>query len=242
LGAENKHYALKKPLGNFGYEKSFLSFAPDMIELATGERIKFKATELFMQYGLRSVSMDDIANSLGISKKTIYQFYADKDNLVEAVVENQIRFNQDCCMKDKSLAKDAVHEIFLAIEMMEEMFANMNASLLFDMEKFHAKAFSKFQQHKYNFLYQVFTENLERGKKEELFREDIDTDIMVKTRLEMIMLPFNPAVFPKTKFSLTEVQRALTEFYLFGIATQKGHKLILKYQQERLKLTGDAKK
>jgi AcrR family transcriptional regulator len=213
-----------------------------MTDIATSERIQIKARELFMQYGFRSVSMDDIANNLGISKKTIYQFYADKDELVEGVVDNQIRINQDCCVKDKLEAKDAVHEIFLAMEMMQEMFANMNPSVLFDMEKFHPRAFGRFQQHKYNFLYKTFTENIERGKREELFREDIDTDIMVKTRLEMIMLPFNPHVFPKNKFTLAELQIQLTEFYLFGIATQKGHKLIQKYQQERIKLTGDAKK
>jgi TetR/AcrR family transcriptional regulator, cholesterol catabolism regulator len=213
-----------------------------MTDIATGERIQLKAKELFLQYGFRSVSMDDIANNLGISKKTIYQFYSDKDDLVVAVVDNQIEFSEDCCLKDKSEAKDAIHEIFLAMEMMEEMFANMNPSVLFDMEKFHPKAFAKFQQHKYNFLYKVFTENIQRGKEEELFREDIDTDIMVKTRLEMIMLPFNQHVFPKNKFRLADVQMQLTEFYLFGIATQKGHKLIQKYQQERIKLTADAKK
>ncbi|MEI9935403.1 MAG: TetR/AcrR family transcriptional regulator [Ferruginibacter sp.] len=204
-----------------------------MIEIEISERIRLKARDLFMQYGLRSVSMDDIAHNLGISKKTIYQSYEDKDNLVEAVVNYEIKHNQDCCAKDKLLAKDAVHEIFLAMEMMEEMFANMNPALIFDMEKFHIKAFTKFQQHKYNFLYKVFSENFEWGKKEELFRDDINKDIILKTRLEMIMLPFNPTVFPKNKFRLADVQAQLTEFYLFGIATMKGHKLILKYKQER---------
>ena len=59
---------------------------PIMTDIETSIRIKQKAHELFWQYGLRSVSMDDIATSLGISKKTIYQYYADKDELVEAVV------------------------------------------------------------------------------------------------------------------------------------------------------------
>jgi AcrR family transcriptional regulator len=213
-----------------------------MTDIATGERIQVKARDLFMQYGFRSVSMDDIANNLGISKKTIYQFYADKDDLVAGVVNEHIKFCEDCCLRDKAAAKDAIHESFLGIEMMDDMFADMNPSVLFDMEKFHPKAFTKFQQYKYNFLYRIFVDNIERGKKEELFREDVDTEIMVKTRLEMILLPFNQHLFPKNKFSMAVIQVQLTELYLFGIATPKGYKLILKYQQERLKSTVDAKK
>ena len=67
--------------------KVSLVLRPIMTEIDTRERIKQKAHDLFMQYGLRSVSMDDIANSLGMSKKTIYQYFADKDELVDAVVE-----------------------------------------------------------------------------------------------------------------------------------------------------------
>ncbi|HEX6193727.1 MAG TPA: helix-turn-helix domain-containing protein, partial [Chitinophagaceae bacterium] len=56
----------------------------------TKERIQNKAEELFMQFGIRSVSMDDIANNLGMSKKTVYQYFVDKDELVEAVVQAHI--------------------------------------------------------------------------------------------------------------------------------------------------------
>lgn len=208
---------------------------PIMAEITTIERIKQKAHDLVMLYGIRSVSMDDIATGLGMSKKTIYQYFADKDELVEAVIADKIKYNQDCCMADKAKAKDAVHEVFLAIEMMQEMFQNMNPTVIFDMEKFHPKAYNHFLQHKYNFLHKVVKENIERGIKEELYRDDIDVEIMVKTRLETMMLAFNQQLFPKSKFSLVHVETQLTEHFLFGLATQKGHKLILKYQQERIK-------
>ncbi|MFZ1857244.1 MAG: TetR/AcrR family transcriptional regulator, partial [Chitinophagaceae bacterium] len=77
------------------------------------ERILLKAEELFMQYGIRSVSMDDIANNLGMSKKTLYQYFADKDELVEAVVDGHITLVQGDCINCKIQAKDAIHEIFL---------------------------------------------------------------------------------------------------------------------------------
>ena len=75
-----------------------------------------------------------------------------------------------------------------------------------------------------------------------MYREDIDADIIVKARLESMMLAFNQQVFPKAKYSLVEVETKLTEHFLFGLASQKGHKIILKYQQERLNKSINEKK
>ena len=204
-----------------------------MAESDTKERIKQIAHDLVMQYGIRSVSMDDIASKMGISKKTIYLYFADKDELVAAVIKDKIQFNQQCCLKDKAVAKDAVHEVFLAMQMMQEMFENMNPSIINDLEKFHPKAFATFQEHKYNFLFVTLKQNIERGIKEDLFRNDFDIDVVVKARLECMMLSFNQQVFLKLKFKLVDIETQLTEHYLFGLATLKGHKLILKYQQDR---------
>ena len=82
-------------------------------ELNTKERIRQKADELFMKYGIRSVSMDDIANALGMSKKTIYQYFVDKDELVDSVVEFDINSMQTDCLALIKDAHDAVQEIFL---------------------------------------------------------------------------------------------------------------------------------
>jgi AcrR family transcriptional regulator len=179
--------------------------------------------------------MDEIAVSLGISKKTLYQFFADKDELVEAVMVGIIGFNQNCCLRDRQLAKDAIHEVFLAIEMMQEMFVDMNPSILHELQKYHPTAFEKFIQHKHSFMYKIFVENIQRGLQEELFRRDINIDILVKTRLETIMMAFNQAVFPKGKYKLIEIETELTEHYLFGLATIKGHKLIENYKSDRNK-------
>ncbi len=195
-----------------------------------------------MQYGVRSVTMDEIAVQMGASKKTLYQYYADKDELVEAVMADIIKYNQECCMKDKSTAKDAIHEIFLAMDMMQEMFQNMNPAILHELEKYYPVSFEKFKQHKYSFLYKVMTENIQRGIAEELYRDDMDIDIMVKLRLETMMLPFNQTLFPKSKYSLLRVQVEFTTNFLFGLATIKGHKLITKYQQDRTKKTNTNEK
>ena len=197
---------------------------------------------MVMRYGIRSVSMDDIATALGMSKKTIYQYFSDKDELIRAVVEDVIQYNQLCCNSDRNIARNAIHEIFLAMQMMQDMFENMNPSILYDLEKFHPAAFRLFQEHKYNFLYLVLKENFERGIREELFRADVEMEVIIKARLENLVLAFNQELFPKNKFRLVDVETQLTEHYLFGIASLKGHKLILKYQRDRNKKTNSNEK
>jgi AcrR family transcriptional regulator len=214
-----------------------------MIVLDTGERIRQKAHDLFMQYNLRSVSMDDIANGLGISKKTIYQYYADKDELVNEVVGKIIEHNQSVCDFDRSSADNAIHELFMAMDLVEEIFRSMNPSLMFDMQKYYPTAFQKFLKHKNDYLYGVIRGNIVRGIREELYRPEVKVDVLARYRVESIVLPFHPDFHSKVKQSLAEIEEELTYHYLFGLVSQKGYKLTLKYQQERIKkLSADATK
>jgi AcrR family transcriptional regulator len=108
------------------------------------ERIVSKAHELFMRYGIRSVSMDEVANQLGISKKTIYQFYTDKDTLVEDVIDIELSSSEKMCKAHRHKSENPVHEIFMAMDMVLDIFSRMNPALIFDMEKYHPKAFKKY--------------------------------------------------------------------------------------------------
>lgn len=199
------------------------------------ERIKQKADELFRRYGIRSITMDEIANQLGISKKTIYQSFSDKDELVDEVVTNLLSYNKESCNAARARAGNAIQEVFFSMEMLEEMFENMNPTILYDLERNHPQTFKKFQHHKYFYLLDNIKQNIEKGKTEELFRQDINTEVAAKVRLETMMLPFNQEIFPKNKFTLIDLEKQLIEYYLFGIASLKGYKMILKYQQESLK-------
>ena len=216
--------------------KVSLVLCPIMTELTdTGERIRQKAHDLFMQYSLRSVSMDDIATALGISKKTIYHYYADKDELVDEVVDAIIGYNQSCCENDRKRSDNAIHEIFLAMEFMMEIFRSMNNSLLFDLQKYHPNAFQKFAKHKNDYLFTMIKENLLRGIKEELYRPEIRIDILARFRVESVTLPFHPDFHTKVRSDLADKEEELLFNFLFGLVSQKGYKLILKYQQEKNK-------
>lgn len=203
--------------------------------METKERILVKAEELFLKFGIRSVSMDDIANQLGMSKKTLYQYYADKDELVDAVVEGHVSMIQGSCLDCRKNAKEAIHEIFMMMERIMDEFNNMNPMLLHDLEKFHFKAYKKFKEHKSKFLAKIIRENIEWGIRDELFRPDINVDVMCKFRLESMMIPFNISVFPPGKYNLASLSEEIIQHFVYGLATIKGHKLIQKYNEQRQK-------
>lgn len=199
------------------------------------ERIVAKAHELFMRYGIRSVSMDEIATHLGISKKTIYQFFTDKDSLVAAVVEIELLENEEKCRRFQKIAQNPVHEMFLAVEKMEEMLQMMNPSIVFDMQKYHPASFRRFEEHVNGFMYGVVRGNMERGLEMDIYRSEIDVDILTRFRLASIFMMFNPEYFPLGKTDLGKALRETTMNFLYGITNAKGQKLINKYNQERLK-------
>lgn len=210
--------------------------------METKERILVKAHELFMRYGIRSVSMDDIATNLGMSKKTIYQFFADKDELVDAIMDVEIVKMQNDCTSCGIRARDAMDEIFLTMEQILEQFSQMNPMVLYDMEKFHHRAYQKIMKHKHDFILKIISSNLERGIEEGLYRPEINVEIMSRFRLESMMLAFNIDLFPPKKFALVEVTREMIEHFIYGISSLKGIKLIEKYKQElNKKLSSNAK-
>jgi TetR/AcrR family transcriptional regulator, cholesterol catabolism regulator len=199
------------------------------------ERILVKSNELFNRYGIRSVSMDDIAAQLGMSKKTLYQYYTDKDELVNAVFDIILSVNKNNCTECTKKGENAIQEVFLSFDIMEEMLKTMNPSVLFDMQKYHPTAYKKFDDFKNSFLYKIIKANLERGIKEELYRQEIDTDILARYRLHTVLLSFNPEVFPSNKANLVYIEQQLIECFLYGLATPKGYKLIQKYKNQRTK-------
>ncbi|MBY0534708.1 MAG: TetR/AcrR family transcriptional regulator [Chitinophagaceae bacterium] len=196
------------------------------------ERIQQKAHELFMKFGIRSVSMDDIANQIGVSKKTIYQFFADKDALVGDIIQEEVvRMEQECVYCSVN-ARDAVDEIFLTIEIILEQFKSFNPTLVFDLRKFHHQAYQKIEAHKREYLLGLIIRNLERGVEEGIYREDIKIPVIARFRLESMMLAFDTELFPPKQFDLADITRELIELFVYGVANEKGYQLIEKYKRD----------
>ena len=209
---------------------------PIMADIETKNRIKKAAHDLVMKYGVRTVSMDDIAASVGMSKKTVYQYYQDKDELVKAVIDDVLEDNKCSCDEFVNRADNAIHEVFLTMEMMVETFTEMNPSILFELQKYHPSAYQTFAKFKGEFIYQSIKANVQRGKREELYREDINVEILSRYRMEAVFIPFNPE-FQRSlnKFTLMEIEEQVILNFLFGMVSQKGYKLAMKYLEQKNK-------
>lgn len=194
------------------------------------ERILNKAQELMFQSGVKHVTMDDLANQLGISKKTIYQYFKDKDSLVSSVVEHELTNHSLLCNQCMQAADNAVHEIFLLMKVIQEMFNRMNPLALFEIEKYYPIAFEKIKKHKDDFIFSMISANLEKGIAEGLYRKDVDVTILSKYRLETSLIPFNIQVFHPSKFDLLKVNLQIIEHFVYGVATLEGHKLMNTYK------------
>ena len=194
------------------------------------DRILNKARELMFQAGVKHVTMDDLATQLGISKKTIYQYFKDKDALVGSVVEFELANHALLCNQSTQAADNAVHEIFLLMSVIQEMFNRMNPLALFEIEKYYPLAFDKIQKHKEDIIFSMISSNLEKGIAEGLYRKDVDITILSKYRLETSLIPFNIHVFHPSKFDLLKVNLQIIEHFVYGVATLEGHKLMDAYK------------
>ncbi|MEY3433464.1 MAG: hypothetical protein RL131_1400 [Bacteroidota bacterium] len=188
-----------------------------------------------MKLGLRSVSMDDISTQLAISKKTLYQHFTDKDELVDTVLQSEIGRMQKETIECMVHAENAIQEVTNTMEMVIKHFTHMNPVIIFDLQKYHFNSFGKFMDHKNKFILDIISKNLIRGIEEGVYRSDINVDVLAKFRLESMMIAFNIDLFPNEKYNLAEVSVAIIENFLYGVATEKGFQLIESYKTNRIK-------
>ncbi|WP_298740994.1 TetR/AcrR family transcriptional regulator [uncultured Chitinophaga sp.] len=201
--------------------------------METQDRILDTAFGLFRQYGTRSITMDDIATRMGISKKTLYAHFADKDDMVVHAISRFLEVIQEEERVLRSNAANAIEELFEVMRMMDERLRNMNPVIMLDLQKFHSRAYLVFQEYRNNSLRTVIRENLERGIAEGLYRKDLEVNILTQFRIASAMLCFQPEVFPIAGFEMGKVQRVLLEHFLYGVASAKGLKLIEGYRQHQ---------
>lgn len=195
------------------------------------EKILFAAYELFLRYGIKSVTMDDIAKHLSISKKTIYLSFQDKDEVVHTLMEQVLLKDQADFITIAKNTSNVVEEVFVMMKKMNGILNTINPNIFYDLKKYHPKTWSLFHKFRMEFVVNCVVVSLEKGKKDGLVRLDINSNILAKLRGEEIEMGFNPAVFPIDKFKILDVQIAFVEHFLYGICTLKGHKLINKYKK-----------
>lgn len=190
------------------------------------QEIVEKVWALYNEYGIRSVTMDDVVHELGISKKTLYQFFTDKSELVKATLncESNLR---------KTQHKDAVEGITNAIEEMLKyydfqmrMIKEHNPSLTYDLKKYYPEIHAEFLQQKRKGIYEGVLSNLKRGKSEGLYRNDLDEEIVARLNLMRIEALINTGIFNNEEIMTPSFFKELFKYHMYGIVNDYGRKIL----------------
>jgi len=195
------------------------------------QRILLGAKELFYKFGIRSITMDDVAKHLAISKKTIYHYFHDKNEIVMKCCDHDLK-DRECVFKHiTDNSTDAIGQIMQLMKHMGSMFSQMNPNLFYDMQKYHPSVWKMFKDFKEKNVMEMIEQNLVRGIEQGLYRKDINIAVIARLRIEEVEMAMNPAIYPPDKFNLAQVHVELMDHFLHGITTLKGHRLINKYKQ-----------
>lgn len=195
------------------------------------------AETLFTKYGVRSISMDDIARHLSVSKKTLYQHFEDKEDIVTSAVLAHIERLVAEFDVIHSEAADAIDELSKISACLKRVMSEINPSLMFDLEKYHPRAWQVWMEHKKKFMHDSVVRNLKQGVEEGYFRPELDLGIMAAMRMELVQLAFDDRVFPPSSFKITGVQMQLFDHFVFGLLTEKGRKKYVKCKENQVELS-----
>ena len=194
------------------------------------ERIILGGEELFAIAGIKSVTMDDIARHLGMSKKTIYQFFNDKNELVIALVRKRLKEDEEQMVEMTRKSTNVIDELVTMMKCSEEIFSRINPILIHDLQKYHPDAWKEFQAFKADVIVHTLEELLTKGINQGYIRPDADVKVLARMRVLQVEMGFDPRLFPIAEFNIWKVQQQLLEHFNYGICTLKGYKLLNQYK------------
>ena len=186
------------------------------------QKIIEKATEMYLTLGFKSVTMDDIASGMGISKKTIYQHFENKNDLVEAVTMHL--FETISCGIDEilTLKKNPIEELFLIKDFVLKNLKNESTSPIYQLQKYYPQIHKTLMSLQFDKMGDCVVDNLKKGMEQGLFRDDINVELIARFYFAGMTSIKDAELFNPTQFSSKDVQETYLEYHLRGICTLKG--------------------
>lgn len=194
--------------------------------METREEILQQTFDLTMKYGIRSVSMDDIAKALGISKKTIYQHFENKKHLIREMVSSTIERDESEIKTLISASSSAIDEIVSIARHTLQFLRGISPTIVFDMKKYYGKEWDLIEQHHYSFFYNIIKANINRGKEEGVYKKDINSDIIAKLFADMTNCIADEEMFPLWDYKRDELYKALITYHIRGLVSDKGRDIV----------------
>jgi TetR/AcrR family transcriptional regulator, cholesterol catabolism regulator len=186
------------------------------------EEILDKSAELFRNYGIRSITMDDISRELGISKKTLYQFVSDKDELVDMVVKHilKVLFSQFECISQR--AQNAIEELFEVNRFVHTVLKSYSPTFEYDLKKYYPEIYRTLVESKREKMYASVLENIQNGKKQGIFRSDMNEEIIAKIHVSRMETLHDNTMFSLEDMMKGHIFREIFVYHIRGMANEKG--------------------
>lgn len=190
------------------------------------EKIINKAGDMFLSYGFKSVTMDDIANEMGISKKTIYKYFDNKDHLVDETV-SFIQITIDNIIEGIiSKGYNAIEENFAIKSVFKDMFKNAKTSPMFQLKKYYPETFTKLMDKEICTFSECVMQNLEKGIEEKLYRPNIDKEVVMKFYFLLVFGVHESEIFDNKLSEVVKTELKILEYHTRAIATLYGHSIL----------------
>lgn len=196
-------------------------------------KILKKAGEMFMTYGIKSVTMDDISRANGISKKTLYQYVDNKADLLNKTISLQNEEEKQAIIACQKEANNAIEEVILISRYIKQILQSINPSVVYDLQKYYLEHWKLMRSLHEHFIFNVIKDNLKAGIEQGLYRKDMDIDIVAKlygSRADVIM---DTNLFPLDKYQRTDLHREFVRYHLHAIVSEKGHDVLEEYYKNQ---------
>ena len=190
--------------------------------METREKILDIAREQFSKYGVRTVTMEELARAAGISKKTIYQEFEDKKDLVKEVFARILEEDRKKMIQIQEGEDKVIEHLVEMSQMMRERLTSINPMVIVEVQKYFPQAWKMFEEFKTQCIQEDLIKVMDRGIELGYFRPEIDSKIMAKMRINQITSAFDPDNFTNPNFNFVEEQMVLMDHFLHGIFTEKG--------------------
>jgi AcrR family transcriptional regulator len=191
------------------------------------EKILQKASDLFLNLGFKSVTMDDIASEMGISKKTIYSHFSTKLKLVQASTFYVLdKINSGIC-DICSGELNPIEEVFTIKSLIMDQLKDEKSSPHYQLQKYYPKIFKLLKDKQFESVNECVKHNLERGIDQGVYRKEMDLDIITRFYLNGNAGLLNYELFPINRFSTSKLKDTFLEYHIRAIATDKGLKILL---------------
>ncbi len=192
-------------------------------------QIADKAKDIFIRYGFKSVTMDDISRELGISKKTLYQYFDNKLDLILNCVAFMIEEEKDFITQQKATSSDAIEEMMGIAAHVNQTLKKVNPAAIYDLQKYYAKAWQTLELYVNQFIFHSIKNNLEKGMETGVYRNDFRPDIIAKLFIGKARLILNNDVFPYSEYKTSELHTVHVMYHIRGVASPKGLEILEKH-------------